>query len=129
MQGRAINLACGEGRNAVWLAAPGCNVTGVDFSTIGLEGAKNLGASIGVTVQWACADLNRWRADTTFDLGLLPYLHIPEVERRLAFVNAARSVAPGGTLLIVGHDDLTTASAVCAARSCWNVTSIRPDAR
>ena len=104
MPGRALDLACGEGRNAVWLATRGWNVTGVDFSTIGLEGAKNLAASSGVTVQWACADVTRWHSDTTFDLVLVAYLHLPEVERRMAFVNAARSVAPGGTLLIVGHD-------------------------
>lgn len=102
--GRALDLACGEGRNAVWLATEGWTVTGVDFSEVGLQKAARLADSRHVTGEWIRADVTQWRSHTPFDLAIVFYLHLPAADRRAAFAAAARSLAPGGTLLIVGHD-------------------------
>ncbi len=103
--GRALDLACGAGRNAVWLAQHGWEVTGVDFSDVGLENARSLAAERGVDVEWVSADLRGWSpAGSGFDLVVVLYLQIPADERRAVLREAARAVAPGGTLLVVGHD-------------------------
>lgn len=102
--GRALDLACGEGRNAVWLATQGWDATGVDFSATGLEKASRLAETKHVTVDWICADVTSWEPVEAFDLVVVFYLQLPEPARRAAFGSAARSLAPGGTLLIVGHD-------------------------
>jgi 2-polyprenyl-3-methyl-5-hydroxy-6-metoxy-1,4-benzoquinol methylase len=59
--GRALDLACGEGRNAVWLAERGWQVTGVDFSEVGLEKARQFADSRGVPAEWIAADLLDYR--------------------------------------------------------------------
>ncbi|HTK16322.1 MAG TPA: class I SAM-dependent methyltransferase [Acidimicrobiia bacterium] len=103
--GRALDLACGEGRNAVWLAERGWDVTGVDFSKVGLGKARRLAEARGVSAQWEVADVTEYAAEPeSFDLVIVMYLHLPEASRRLAFQHAAAGVAPGGTLLVVGHD-------------------------
>lgn len=103
--GRALDLATGEGRNAVWLAEQGWRVVGVDFSQAGLTKAEQLAAERGVEVDWVEADLLDYRPEPrTFDLVLLFYLHVPEVDRQPILSVAAAAVAVGGTLLLVGHD-------------------------
>lgn len=104
--GTALDLACGEGRNAVWLATQGWVTTGVDFSAVGLDKAAQLAAANGVAerTRWVCADATSWTPDATFDLVVVFYLHLPEAARSSAFGVAAAALAPGGTLLVVGHD-------------------------
>ena len=103
--GRALDLACGEGRNAVWLAERGWAVTGVDFSTVGLDKARRLADARHVAVQWERADLTDYQPPAAgFELVIVMYLHLAEASRRIAFRRAAGAVAPGGTLLVVGHD-------------------------
>jgi SAM-dependent methyltransferase len=103
--GRALDLACGEGRNAVWLAEHGWAVTGVDFSAVGLDKARRLADARQVSVQWERADITEYESPAEgFDLVIVMYLHLPESSRRTAFRRAADAVAPGGTLLVVGHD-------------------------
>jgi 2-polyprenyl-3-methyl-5-hydroxy-6-metoxy-1,4-benzoquinol methylase len=103
--GRAIDLACGEGRNAVWLAERGWQVTGVDFSSVGLEKAQRLADARGVQADWIAADLLDFRPDPqAFDLVLIFYLHVPKTQRTPIVRAAADAVRPGGTLLLVGHD-------------------------
>lgn len=103
--GRALDLACGSGRNAVWLAARGWTVTGVDFSAVALEQARTLAAERGVEVEWVEGDLLEWQpARGAFDLVVVLYLQVPADERRRILARAAAAVAPGGTLLVVGHD-------------------------
>ena len=103
--GRALDLACGAGRNAVWLAERGWTVTGVDFSNVALENARGLAAERGVVVEWVQADLREWRpAGAEFDLVAVLYLQLPAEERRLVLGQATEAVALGGTLLVVGHD-------------------------
>ncbi len=103
--GRALDLACGEGRNAVWLAERGWQATGVDFSTVGLEKARRLAAARNVTAEWVAADLVGYVPErAAFDLVLVCYLHVPAGQRRPILRAAAEAVAPGGTFLLVGHD-------------------------
>ncbi len=103
--GRALDLACGEGRNAVWLASRGFAVTGVDFSEVALEKGARLAAARGVDVEWVAADLLAYEpAPRAFDLVVLLYLQLPEAELRPVLRRAAAAVAPGGTFLLVAHD-------------------------
>lgn len=103
--GRAIDLGCGEGRNAIWLAERGWQATGVDFSAAGLGRAARLAAERGVSVEWVQADLLRYQpAPGGYDLVLIAYLHLPSDGLAGVFRAAAAAVAPGGTLLVVGHD-------------------------
>jgi 2-polyprenyl-3-methyl-5-hydroxy-6-metoxy-1,4-benzoquinol methylase len=104
-RGRAIDLGAGEGRNAIWLAERGWRVTAVDFSAAGLARAERLAAERGVTVDWLQADLATWRPEPGgYDLVLIAYLHLPATVLSGVFRAAAEAVAPGGTLLVVGHD-------------------------
>ncbi len=102
---RALDLACGEGRNAVWLAERGWTVTGVDFSVVGLDKARRLADARRVSVHWEAADVTEYETtEQGYDLVVVMYLQLPETSRRRAFRHAAASVGPGGTLLVVGHD-------------------------
>ncbi len=103
--GRALDLACGEGRSALWLAERGWRVTGVDYSGVALEKARRLAEQRGVEIEWALADLVDYEPEAgAFDLVLLLYLHVPAAERTPLLARAAAAVAPGGTFLLVGHD-------------------------
>ena len=103
--GRALDVACGEGRNAVWLAERGWRVTGVDFSRVGLEKARALARARGVRAEWVAADLLDYTPEPhAFDLVLVFYLQVPAAERRSIVRAAAGAVAPGGVFLLVGHD-------------------------
>jgi SAM-dependent methyltransferase len=104
--GSAVDLACGEGRNAVWLAERGWKVTGVDFSPVGLAKAQRLAESRRqVDVQWVESAVEEWTAPPEgFDLVAVFYLQLPQPQRSVALAVAAASLAPGGTLLVVAHD-------------------------
>jgi ubiquinone/menaquinone biosynthesis C-methylase UbiE len=103
--GRALDLACGAGRHAVWLAERGWQVTGVDFSEAALRQARSRAAERGVEVRWVQADLLEYEPpDGAFDLVLVLYLHVPRKERRLVLAKASAAVAECGRLLLVGHD-------------------------
>ena len=102
--GRALDLACGEGRNAVWLAQQGWLVTGVDFSEVGLAKAARLAESRGVEVEWVEADLLDYLPPAGLDLVVAFYLQVPADERRLVLGRVAEALAPGGTVLVVAHD-------------------------
>ena len=103
--GRALDLACGEGRNAVWLAEQGWQVTGVDFSGVALAKARELAAARAVDVEWIESDLRGYRPErAAYDLVLLFYLQLPEAERRPVVRAASAAVAAGGSLLLVAHD-------------------------
>ena len=103
--GRALDLACGEGRNAVWLAGQGWQVTGVDFSPVGLAKAERLAREHGVEVEWVEADVVEWEPPgASFDLVIVFYLHLPAGARRRALDHVQDALAGGGTVLVVGHD-------------------------
>lgn len=103
--GRALDLACGEGRNAVWLASRGWDVTGVDFSGRALVKARVLAADRGVAVRLVEADLSEYVPEPGgADLVVVLYLHVPPPERALVLARAAAALAPGGVMLAIGHD-------------------------
>ena len=103
--GRAVDLACGEGRNSIWLAEQGWSVTGVDFSPVGLAKAKRFADLWGVEVTWVESAIEAWDPPAEgFDLVIMLYLQLPQPARSAALVSAASAVAPGGTLLVVAHD-------------------------
>jgi SAM-dependent methyltransferase len=108
--GRALDLACGEGRNAVWLAGRGFRVTAVDWSEVALDKGRRLAADQGVEVEWVCADVvaEYTPPAAAFDLVAVLYLQIPGDERRRVLAGAAAAVAPGGQLLAIGHHRRTT---------------------
>jgi SAM-dependent methyltransferase len=99
--GSALDLACGEGRNAIWLARQGWNVTGVDFSSVAIEKAKKIAGDTSVT--WVVADITAYEPDRRFDLVIIVYVHLEPVGLRSLFDNASEALAPGGTLIAVGH--------------------------
>jgi SAM-dependent methyltransferase len=103
--GRALDLACGEGRNALWLAERGWQVTAVDFSAVGLEKARRLASERDLELLLVEADVLEWEPPAaSFDLVIVMYLHLPATVRRRALQAAASGLAPGATLLVVGHD-------------------------
>jgi len=104
--GRALDLAAGAGRNALWLAQRGWQVTAVDFSRVGLERAAGRAAELGLGLDCVHADLYDYSPPTgVFDLVLIAYMH-PQTEKRAAvFAAAAEAVAPGGNLLVIGFDE------------------------
>jgi SAM-dependent methyltransferase len=102
---RALDLACGEGRNAVWLAERGWRVTGVDFSKVGVEKARRLADARGVRGDWIVADLLEYRPEPeAFGLVIVFYLQVPASERTPILQTAATAIAPGGSFLLVAHD-------------------------
>lgn len=106
--GRALDLAGGEGRNALWLADRGWQATVVDFSQVALDKARVLASKrFGANSERLTtirADLLTYRpVVASFDLVLLVYLQLPANDRRTVVRSAATAVAPGGRLLVVAH--------------------------
>ncbi|WP_120336866.1 class I SAM-dependent methyltransferase [Cryobacterium soli] len=119
--GRALDVGCGEGADAIWLASRGWQVTGVDFSGVALARAAErarqtsddpasahnsaTGGTIADRLMWDQHDLTEWAPPAaSFDLVTAQYMHLPSSARTGLFARLADAVAPGGTLLIVGHD-------------------------
>lgn len=103
--GRVLDLACGEGRNGIWLAERGWELTGVDFSEVAIGKARAIAESRNVFAEWVAADLLEWEPEVdAFDLVLAFYLQVPAHERTRILAKAKKSLSPGGTFLLVGHD-------------------------
>ncbi|MEX1208980.1 MAG: class I SAM-dependent methyltransferase [Acidimicrobiia bacterium] len=105
--GVALDLAGGEGRNAVWLAEKGWRVTVLDWSKVALEKGRTLAEARGVTseVTFMEADLLAWEpAKATANLVLIVYLQIPAEHRSSVWRNAAAAVCDSGRLVVIGHD-------------------------
>jgi SAM-dependent methyltransferase len=103
--GRALDVAAGEGRMALWLAGRGWKVRALDFSAVGLAKGRARAQELGANVDWQVADA------TTADLGagdcdliLVLYLHLPRQDMTALLERCAEAVAPGGLLLVLGHD-------------------------
>jgi SAM-dependent methyltransferase len=102
--GRAIDLGAGEGRNAVWLAGKGWQVTAVDFSSVGLDKAARLAADHGVQIELVEADATTYESPMPVDLVLLVYLQLGAEGRQAALRHAATWLEPGGTVFVIAHD-------------------------
>ncbi|OAA29032.1 Methyltransferase domain-containing protein [Frankia sp. EI5c] len=129
--GRALDVGCGEGADALWLAERGWQVLAVDFSATALRRGKaqavGLGRAVAARVMWMRADVMTWsgldappastpapapapaarrvsRFETRFDLVSAQFLHLAADRRRAMVARLCGVVAPGGSLLVVGHD-------------------------
>jgi SAM-dependent methyltransferase len=93
----------GEGRNGVWLAERGLDVTTVDASSVGVEKARRLAAERGVDLNIQIADLREWDVpEGTFDLMVSAFLHVDPDDRAAVHRKLARMLKPGGLLLLEG---------------------------
>lgn len=99
--GAALDLACGEGRNTIWLAGEGWAATGVDFSSVGIEKAKKIAGD--TVVDWVVADVTTFVPHRKFDLVLIVYVHLDANAMENLFARAVEALAPGGTLIGLGH--------------------------
>ena len=99
----ALDLACGEGGDAVWLAREGWRVTGVDFASAAISRAAQAATEKGLTVTWLAADLATWEPDAAYRLVSLSFFHESREARHAVWRVAASAVAEGGTLLITAH--------------------------
>lgn len=108
--GTALDAGCGTGTEALWLAARGWRVTGADIATGALHLAAERAANLPgpPDVQWIEADLTTWEPGRRFDLVTSAYAH-PALPHLDFYRRLATWVAPGGTLLIVGHLHTATA--------------------
>ena len=100
--GTAVDLAAGEGRNAIWLASLGWMAYAVDFSQVALDKGARLAGELDVT--WVCADATTWSPPDPVDLVVMAYFQVPADDRRRAVRGAHAMLRPGGTLLLVAHD-------------------------
>ncbi len=111
--GRALDLATGEGRNAIWLAQQGWAVTAVDFSSVGIDKARRIAAERKVDITWIVDDVVTFEVEPgAFDLVIVFYLHLIPADMKAAIAHATAALSPGGTLLVVGHDRANLASGV-----------------
>jgi 2-polyprenyl-3-methyl-5-hydroxy-6-metoxy-1,4-benzoquinol methylase len=121
--GLALDAGCGHGSDTLWLATRGWQVTAVDFSATALAHARSMaetmGTDIAESITWVEGDLATWTPQPNhYDVVTCLYVHIAgsvqEMVRRMA-----TGVAPGGTLLLVGHrpsDPLTGAATAAAGQ-------------
>ncbi|GMA41329.1 class I SAM-dependent methyltransferase [Mobilicoccus caccae] len=107
----ALDLASGEGRNAIWLASEGWSVTAIDFSAVAVDRARGLADEVAkrsgrdLDITWRVEDVTTAEVtQSAYDAVLVSYLQLPAYERRGAMRTAARALAPGGVLLVVAHD-------------------------
>jgi SAM-dependent methyltransferase len=115
--GDALDLASGEGRNALWLAERGWAVTAVDFSPVAVERGRRLAEARSLRLDHVVADLASWSpAERAFDAVVIAYLHLPLETMRTVLARAAAALRPGGVLLVVGHDRTNIAEGVGGPR-------------
>jgi 2-polyprenyl-3-methyl-5-hydroxy-6-metoxy-1,4-benzoquinol methylase len=106
--GTALDVACGEGGDAVWLAQQGWRVTAVDVSEVALEKVATHAEEAGVDDRmriglYDALDDPRPAGRQTFDLVTVSFLHVPEPDFAAIYRGIAEAVAPGGRLLVTAH--------------------------
>lgn len=102
--GKALCVAEGEGRNAVWLAGLGYSVTAMDLSTVGLEKARSLARKHGVSIETVVADLAEFDlGDSQWDLIVSIWCHLPLTLRTRVHGNVVRALKPGGLLVLTAY--------------------------
>ncbi|WP_370181034.1 class I SAM-dependent methyltransferase [Rhodococcus wratislaviensis] len=115
-RGRALDLACGEGRNAHWLATRGWEVTGLDYSAVALDKARRVAAeaprSVRERLDYRVADVTDSDLGGEYDLVLMIYLHLAPEERLQVVNRAISALKPDGILMILGHDTVNLSQGV-----------------
>lgn len=102
--GEAIDVGAGEGRNAVWLALNGWEVTAMDFSAVAMEKARELAFDAGVEIATVVGDALDYQPPSQVDLVLLCYLQMPDAQQVRLLREAATWLRPGGRILVIAHD-------------------------
>jgi SAM-dependent methyltransferase len=98
--GTGLDLASGEGRNAIWLAEQGWDMTAVDFSAAAIE----RGRAASDEVSWVVADIRTWEPDDVYHLVVIAYLQLSVEEFEPLIRRVVTWLTPGGELFMVGHD-------------------------
>ncbi len=111
--GAALDVGCGEGADAIWLAGQGWQVTGVDVSQVALDRAAGHAqdAGVGAVTSWHQVDILTWEPPAeAYDLVTASFLHVPSAVRDDFHRRLASAVRSGGRLLVVAHhvSDLPT---------------------
>ncbi len=101
---RALEIGCGLGGNAVWLAENSWTVTAVDYSPVAIEKAKQFAAERGVEVEFLVADATTYRPSEKFELVISFFIQLVPEPRAAILANLSQALTPGGTLLFVSHD-------------------------
>ncbi len=103
--GRALDVGCGEGADAIWLAGRGWSVTAIDISDVAISRALKAAERAGAAVDWVCGDvLQTSFPDESFDLVSLQYPALPKAAGERAVRTLLDTVRRGGLLLAVYHD-------------------------
>ena len=103
--GRALDVGCGEGADAIWLARSGWTVTAIDISEVALSRAREAAELVGAAVEWVCGDtLQSSFPPGSFDLVSMQYPALPKAAGEAATRRLLDTVCPGGLLLAVFHD-------------------------
>ena len=103
--GRALDVGCGEGADAIWLAQQGWTVTAIDVSDVAVSRARAAAERVGVAVEWVCGDVLRTPFPArSFDVVSLQYPALPKAAGEDALRSLLDTVRPGGLLLAVYHD-------------------------
>ncbi|MGZ4560349.1 MAG: class I SAM-dependent methyltransferase [Mycobacteriaceae bacterium] len=99
--GRAVDLACGDGRHAHWLAERGWQVTGVDFSPVAIDRAR--ATDPASRIDWHVGDVTDWAPTGSVDLVVMSFLHLPMAQLVTVLARAGSWLSPTGRLLYLGH--------------------------
>jgi len=103
--GRALDVGCGEGADAIWLARSGWTVTAIDISDVALTRAREAAELAGAVVEWVCGDVLQTPFPAgSFDLVSMQYPALPKAAGEAAVRELLATVRPGGLLLAVYHD-------------------------
>ena len=123
--GAGLDLASGEGRNAIWLAERGWEMTAVDFSSVAVERAQ----AHSTKVNFVVADVLTWEPGESYDLVLVAYLQLPLADFESVIRRAVTWIRPGGELFMVGHDRTNIENGVGGPQYpevLWDVDEILP---
>jgi SAM-dependent methyltransferase len=109
--GTALDVGCGEGGDALWLAERGWRVEGVDVSQVALDRAARRSAEAGPEIEerltWTKRDLMTWQPPkAAYDLVTVSFMHLPGGDRTAVYDALADAVAEGGTFLVGAHSPL-----------------------
>lgn len=117
--GRALDLACGEGRHALWLATRGWRTTGVDFSSVAIEKARQIATqaprSVRERLDYVVDDITSPDAlddPEGYDLVLMIFVHLDRAQRRALVSHVIDALKPEGILMILGHDTINLTQGV-----------------
>lgn len=98
--GLGLDLAAGEGRNAIWLASLGWKMTAVDFSEVAVE----RGSAHSDEIDFVVADVLEWEPTDSYDLILIAYLQMVASDLEMVLLRAREWLSPDGELFLIGHD-------------------------